>query len=318
MMIERPSRHSGVLVSGRPVTYLLMQSRSDPEDWRRMIGWSAEAQAAGLGIYPQVSSRGIGALTSLQGYHFFLMRRAYHEVSTLPLSERAAALRDPQRRAAVLSQPDDPGVMALDPKLADFIALLRQNMANVYPMTEETLDYEPGPERKAGGLAQAAGISLEELIYDHYSAADGRKICASFMLNYAEGNLDATYEMLRQPFVAAALGDGGAHVRMVCDASWPTFQLAFWARNRKRGPILPLPHVVKKLTGGNAALYGLSDRGVIAPGLRADINVIDHDRLRLHLPEMLFDLPSGGGRIHQSSSGYLATMVNGVLPVVMT
>jgi N-acyl-D-amino-acid deacylase len=297
--------------SGRPVTYLLLQFRSDPDDWRMMIAESEQSLRAGCQVYPQVGSRGIGALTTLDGYHYFMMRRSYHEVAHLPLAKRVIALREPAYRAAILSEVNDPALVARDPKLAAFLEMLSPRMGGVYPMTGQSLDYEPGPERRLSTLAAAAGVSMEEYVYDHYTSGDGTNLCASFVLNYAEENLNATYEMLRRPIVAAALGDAGAHVRMMCDASWPTFQLAFWARDRKRGPTLPLEHVVNKLTKNNADLYGLRDRGVIAPGLRADLNVIDHQRLKLHLPRMTFDLPSGGGRMLQTSSGYLATLVGG-------
>jgi N-acyl-D-amino-acid deacylase len=298
-------------VSGRPVTYLLMQSRSEPDDWLRMIEQSEASVANGLGVYPQVGSRGIGALTTLDGYNFFMMRHSYDEIAHLPVAERAKAMRDPARRAAILAEASDPELVARDPKLAGFIELLRANMGEVFLMSEDDLDYEPGPEKKAMALAAAKGCTVESLIYDHYTERDGTNVCASFVLNFAGGNLDATYEMLRRPIVAAALGDGGAHVRMICDASWPTFQLTHWARDRTRGPTLSLPHVVNKLTKRSADLYGLADRGVIAPGMRADLNVIDHAALKLHVPRMAFDLPTGGGRMLQGSSGYLATLVDG-------
>jgi len=160
-------------------------------------------------------------------------------------------------------------------------------------------------------LAAAAGVGQEEYLYDHYTGGDGTNVCASFMLNYAEGNYDPVHDMLAHPASISGLGDGGAHMRMACDGALPTFQLAFWARDRKRGPTLPLEHIVAKLTGNNAALYGLDDRGTLAVGKRADINVIDHSALRLHLPRMTFDLPSGAGRLLQKSSGYLATLVAG-------
>jgi N-acyl-D-aspartate/D-glutamate deacylase len=240
-----------------------------------------------------------------------MMRHSYNEIAHLPVEARAQAMRDPGRRTAILAETSDTALVDRDPKLAGFIDLLTSNMGEVFLMSEDDLDYEPSPEKKAKALAAAKGCTVESLIYDHYSAGDGTNVCASFVLNFAGGNLDATYEMLRRPIVAAALGDGGAHVRMICDASWPTFQLTHWARDRTRGPTLPLPHVVNKLTKRSADLYGLKDRGVIAAGMRADLNVIDHCALKLHLPRMVFDLPSGAGRMLQSSSGYLATIVNG-------
>lgn len=297
-------------VSGRPVTYLLLQFRSDPEDWRSMIAASEQARAEGLDIVPQVASRGIGALTTLDGYHIFLLRPSYQAVAHLPLGQRAEALRNAERRRAILFEQNDPALVARDPKLAEFLALLSGSIANVFPMTGP-VDYEPPADRRLGALAAKAGVPLDAYLYDHYVAGNGTNFCVSFVHNFASGNLDATHAMLGHGIVAAGLGDGGAHVRMICDASWPTMQLAFWARDRSRGPTLPLEMVVNKMSKRNADLYGLTDRGVIAPGLRADLNVIDHDQLQLHRPYMAHDLPSGGSRVLQGASGYLATLVAG-------
>ena len=297
-------------VSGRPVTYNLLQFASQPQDWRMMLNEAERSEAEGIHIYPQIHTRGVGALTMLEGYHIFLMRRSYHEMAHLSLAERLAALRKPERRAAILAEEPDENLCSANPQLASFLAMLRTRIANIFPMGEE-LDYEPTSDRNLAALAAAAGKSQEAYLYDHYTAGDGTNVCASFALNYPEGNLNAVGTMLAHPQVVSGLGDGGAHMRMACDGALPTFQLTHWVRDRKRGPTLPLEHVVAKLSGQNAKLYGLKDRGTIALGKRADINVIDHANLRLHLPRMAFDLPSGAGRLLQKSSGYLATMVNG-------
>ena len=296
--------------SGRPVVYNLLQFASSPDDWRMMLDLAEASLAAGDVVRPQVHARGVGALTTLDGYHIFHMRAAYHEVAHLPLAQRLVALREPARRAAILGQQTDPELAAENPQLAAFIAVLQGRIARVYPM-DASLDYEPEEHRRLGALAAAAGVSEEAYLYDHYTGGDGTQVCASFVLNYAGGNYDPVHAMLSHPAVVSGLGDGGAHMRMACDGALPTFQLTFWARDRKRGPTLPLEHIVAKLTGNNAALYGLDDRGTLAVGKRADVNVIDHDALRLHLPRMTFDLPSGAGRLLQGSSGYLATMVAG-------
>jgi N-acyl-D-amino-acid deacylase len=299
-------------VSGRPVTYLLVQFESDPDDWKMMLDASARSNAAGLAIRPQVSARGIGTMTTLDGYHIFQLRRAYDEVAHLPLADRVVALRDPARRAAILGQRSDPALIARDPKFGASIEMLTGRIANIFPMTLP-LDYEPGPDRRLEALAAAAGVPMEAYLYDHYTAGDGTNVCASFMLNYAQGSLTPSGEMLRSPLTVGGLGDGGAHMRMMCDASFPTFQLTHWVRDRRKGPTLPLEQVVHKLTLANADLYGLADRGRIAPGLRADINVIDHDRLTLKMPRMAHDLPRGSPRLLQGASGYLATVVGGTI-----
>jgi N-acyl-D-aspartate/D-glutamate deacylase len=294
--------------SGRPVTYSLLQFRSNRDDWRMMIAESEKAAARGLRITPQVAARGIGALTTLDGYHIFMLRPSYREVADLPLPERLAALREPRRRAAILSESSDPA--GVEPKQYEFIEMLRGRISQIFPMTLP-LDYEPLPDRDLGSLAAAAGVPQERYLYDHYTADDGHNICVSFYLNYVEGDLGATQEMLSRPIVAAGLADGGAHMRFACDAAMPTFMLTFWVRDRSRGARLPLEHAVNKLTKHNADLYGFTDRGVIAVGRRADLNVIDHQRLSLHMPQMAFDLPSGGRRLIQGSTGYLATLVGG-------
>jgi N-acyl-D-aspartate/D-glutamate deacylase len=294
--------------SGRPVVYSLMQFASNPDDWRLMIAESEAATEQGLRIHPHVGGRGIGALTTLEGYHIFMLRPSYREIAHLPLAERVAALRDPARRARILAEASDPA--GVDAKRYEFIEMLRGRIGGVYPLSLP-LDYEPEADRKLGALAAAAGVPQEEYLYDHYTAGDGRNVCASFVLNYADGSLDALHEMLSRPITSFGLADGGAHMKFACDASLPSFLLSFWARDRRRGPRLSVEQVVNKLTKQNADIYGLDDRGVVAPGLRADLNVIDHQRLQLHMPEMAFDLPSGGQRLLQTASGYLATVVAG-------
>jgi N-acyl-D-amino-acid deacylase len=296
--------------SGRPVTYTLMQFRSDPDDWRMMLGETERAVAGGLAIHPQIHARGIGALTTLDGYHIFMLRPSYLEVAGLPLAGRLKALREPARRAAILAERSDPRAEQADPKLGAFIEMLRGRIGGVFPL-RLPLDYEPGPEQRLETLAAAAGKPQDAFLYDHYVSGEGTNVCASFALNYAAGNLEAVREMLAHPLAVSGLGDGGAHVRMACDSALTTFQLSFWARDRRRGATLPLEQVVNKLTKQNADLYGLTDRGVVAAGRRADLNVIDHARLDVLMPKMAFDLPAGGARLNQGSTGYLATLVNG-------
>ncbi len=299
-------------VSGRPLTYSLIQFNSDGEDWRMMIELSEQAATAGLPITPQVGARSVGALTMLDGYHIFMLRRSYHEVAHLPLDERVVALRDPARRAAILSEQSDPALIAADPQLGAFVETLKGRIAGIFPMMLP-LDYEPAPEDRLEALAATAGVPMEAFLYDHYTAGDGTNVCASHVLNFIGGGLDGPYEMLSREITASGLADGGAHMKMICDASMPTFMLSFWGRDRTRGPTLPLEYLVRKLSLKNAELYGLSDRGQIAPGMRADINVIDFERLALHMPHMAHDLPKGSPRLLQGSSGYLATMVGGVV-----
>lgn len=298
--------------SGRPLTYSLVQFNSDPTDWEMMIAESEKANAAGLSITPQVGARGVGAMTMLDGFHIFMLRPSYVEVADLPLAKRVLALRDPARRAAILAEQSDPALVAADPKMGAFIDILQKRCGENFPMTMP-LNYEPAPEAKLDALAKAAGVSMEEYLYDHYTAGDGHNICASYALNFAGGGLDCIHGMLTHDITASGLADGGAHMRMICDASMPSFQLSFWGRDRTRGPKFSLEYLVGKLTLKNARLYGLDDRGQIAVGKRADINVIDFDRLSVQMPYVMHDLPKGSPRLLQGSTGYLATICGGII-----
>ena len=175
------------------------------------------------------------------------------------------------------------------------------------------LNYEPDETQLVSAVARATGRTMEEVAYDLLCEGEGDGVLINFSMNYVGGSLDATYEMLSDPNTVSGLSDGGAHLQLVCDAAMPTFQLSFWARDRSRGPTIPIETIINKVTGQLAALYGLDDRGILAPGRRADINVIDFDKLESDLPRMVFDMPAGGPRFVQISSGYRATLVNGVV-----
>jgi N-acyl-D-amino-acid deacylase len=172
-------------------------------------------------------------------------------------------------------------------------------------------DYEPDETRRVDALARAAGKTVQEFIYDHYAQDDGSNYNVSLTLNYAQGSLDHVHALMQDPNTVSGLADGGAHMRLICDASSPTYALSFWARDRKRGPRLAIEHVVRRMTMDCARLYGLDDRGVLSVGKRADLNVIDHAAIGLEPPRVANDLPSGGARLLQDSRGYLATMVRG-------
>ena len=257
------------------------------------------------------AARGVGSIMMLDAHHPFKFKPAYMEIADLPVAQRAAAMRDPSRKAAILSQEHAPPA-GTDPTIARFVPRIYDKAGENYIITD-TVNYEPTRDDRIEALAKKAGKSPIEYLYDHLSEGDGTNSAISFALNFNEGNLDETYKMLANPNVISGLGDGGAHVKLICDASVTTFQLAFWTRDRTRGPKLPLEYMVRKMTRDAASLYGMNDRGMIAVGKRADINVIDYDNLALDIPRMRYDLPSGAARIHQASSGYLATMVNGTV-----
>jgi N-acyl-D-aspartate/D-glutamate deacylase len=297
--------------SGRPVTYGLIEVESDPDDARIMIEESERAIARGVPVYPQVTARGGGQIYMLDGYHIFLLKPSYREIAHLPLAARIQAMREPARRQAILSEPYVEGEYAHDHMTLSLLRYIVANNAKSYVLSSP-LDFEPGPERRLDALAAAAGTTPEAYLYDHYTRGDGDDFNVNFVVNYVHGSLETTRSFLANPNVVSGLADGGAHMKVICDASMPTFQLAYWSRLRTRGERIPLELVVHKLTASPARLYGLADRGSLEVGKRADINVIDYERLGLKQPRMAHDLPSGGGRLLQDSQGYLATLVAGV------
>ena len=299
-------------LSGRPVTYLMLQFFGDTDDFRVYLAETAKANADGLSIHPQTSARAVGALSTLDGHHRFQLRPSYQAIAHLPLAERIVAMRDPARKAAILAESDDRDGPAANPNLLQLIDLYTATIRDVYPLSPP-LDYEPADDQRLGDMADAAGVSEEAYLYDHLITNEGRNLVAMFGCNYVDRDLEAVREMLETPAVISGLSDAGAHAKFICDSALPSWQLVFWARDRKRGPTIPVETIVRKLSAANAELYGLSDRGTIAIGKRADINVIDHARLTLNLPEMLYDLPSGAPRLIQRATGYLATLVNGTI-----
>jgi N-acyl-D-amino-acid deacylase len=286
----------------RPVSFALLQVDAAPEQWRELLDASVQAAESGAQIRPQIAGRPTGILVSLEANHPFDGRPSYVEIADLPLTERVAAMRDPMRKARILSEEIGRGYTT-----AKRINLARER---IYFLGDPP-DYEPGPERLVKTIAEREGVDLDSKIYDLLLEDDGKALLMFPILNYSYGDSEATYEMLRQPLAALGLGDGGAHCGAICDASTPTWMLTHWVRDRVRGPRLPLEQVVRKLSHDTAELYGMADRGVIAVGLKADLNVIDLDHLALHAPSMIHDLPAGGRRFNQGASGYMATIVSG-------
>ena len=233
----------------------------------------------------------------------FQTHPSYKAIAHLPLAERVARLRQPELRAAILSE----HATATDDPL-----FFRPNYDKMYLLGNPP-DYEQPPENTLGAQARRQGLQPEELAYDAMLTDEGRGMLYVPFLNYADGNLDATREMLRDPNSVPGLSDGGAHCGIICDASFPTYLLTHWTRDRSRGEKLSIPFVVAAQSRKTALSVGLYDRGVIAPGFKADVNVIDYDRLHLHPPKVHYDLPVGGRRLLQQVDGYDATIVSGVV-----
>ena len=293
------------IATGRPVTYGLSQINHLPDKWRVALDLTEEAFASGATLVPQVPARPLGLLLGWSTKHGFTGRPSFDEVAGLPPAERLAKLRDPERRARILAEVSDP------PGLG---RLLERSWDRIYPLGADDdvqPEYEPMPDTSIEAIAQREGRPSEHVAYDLMCESE-RALLLFTMGGYAHRDHGDIHEMLTHPRTVLGLGDGGAHCGLICDASTTTSMLSHWARDRSRGARIPLELAVRKMTGDTAALYDLHDRGVIAPGRRADFNVIDFDRLRLRLPESVADLPAGARRLVQRSEGYVATIVAGV------
>ena len=289
------------LAHGLPVSLCLSQVDTEPDLWRDVLGWIEEHRARGADVSAQVAGRPLGILLGLTTKHVFQGRAAYDEIDHLPLAEKVAALTDPDRRRRILAEADPrTGLGRLAFRMPD----------KAFPMGDVP-DYEPDPSTSVAAIAAATGATVEDVFYDQLLERDGKQLVLFTLGGYANRNLDHVHDMVVHPDTVIGLADGGAHVALICDASVYTSLLGWFVHERTRGPRVPLEVAVAKMTGRPAALYGFHDRGVIAPGKRADLNVVDAERLRLHLPEVLHDLPTGAPRVVQRADGYIATIVSG-------
>ncbi len=309
---DRAAEHSRLAriaqACGRPVTYILHEYNHAPDEWREMFAASDAAHARGLDIRPQIAARGLGLLLSLDGQHIFTCKPSYQAIAHLKRPDRAAAMRDPARRSAILNETNLPA-----PNSFQLIERTFEQVLNRFYVLGWPLDYEPDESKRLDVIAARSGRTMPEVLYDVLSEGEGDGAAIYFALNYTHENLDAAYEMLKHPRSLSGNSDSGAHLQLICDSAIPTFHLSFWARDRVRGPKLPPEWMIAKLTGQLAEVYGFQDRGLLKPGRRADINVIDFERIGNSRPEMVFDLPLGGKRYLQRGRGYLATIVNGVV-----
>jgi N-acyl-D-aspartate/D-glutamate deacylase len=289
--------------SGRPLSFSLAQAHRAPESWRMLLDELEDATAAGLPMKAQVCGRPVGVLFGLElTLNPFSFHETYREIAALPLAARVERLSDPAFRARLLSEEV--------PTHGPFQGSALRAWDAIYPMADPP-DYEPTADKSVAGIAAARGIAPEAVALDHMLTNGGRGMLYHPFLNYGSGSLDPSFAMLSHPDTVPGLSDGGAHVGMICDGSFPTSMLTHWTRDRTRGPKLPLEDVVRMQTTDTARAVGLHDRGMIAPGYRADLNVIDYDHLTLHAPEVAYDLPAGGRRLVQKASGYVATIVAG-------
>jgi N-acyl-D-amino-acid deacylase len=292
--------------TGRPVWFLLTDRYSDPERWRRLIKAVHAARAEGLPLSAQMAGRPIGVMMGIgTALNPFTVRPSYKHLESLPIEEQRRRLRDPEMRRKILAETPSEAEIA---KLAQFRQVVTKRFDKFFVMGNPP-DYEPGPEKSVAAIAQREGRSPEEVAYD-YMLEEGQYLYFP-VVNYVTGDHEPIREMLNDPACLLGLSDGGAHCTSIIDAGLPSYMLAHWGRDRSRGPRLPLEHLVKRQTSETADFFGLHDRGRLAPGLRADVNLIDFEALRLHKPELVHDMPANGRRFIQRVDGYEATLVAG-------
>lgn len=291
--------------TGRPVAFACLQSPADPNQWRRLLDAVEKDRAEGGCLTPQVAQRPAGLLLGWEStLHPFVAHPGYQALADLPREERRAKLADPAVRAQILESTPDYG------QLPGPALLVMQGFSMMYALGDPP-NYEPAPDQSIGAIAAREGLKPLEIIYDVMMEGGGTGLIYLPLIGYANGSLEPLREMMLHPNSVFSLSDGGAHCGLICDASVPTFLLTHWVRDRARGEKIPLEKIVSRQTQDTAEFYGMHDRGVLAPGMKADLNVIDMEALHIHAPEMVYDLPAEGRRLVQKVDGYRYTICSG-------
>lgn len=290
--------------SGRPVSITVEQQDARPEWWQQLLDALEHAQADGLPMYGQVPPRATGVLLGLTAsLNPLMIYPAFRDIQKLPLEEKVAIMRDPEFKAKLLSQPPIefpvPLVMEI---LTSFNKMFRLG---------EPANYEPDPSDSFKSLAERENRQVIDYIYDMLLEKDGKALIYHPLFNYMPGNLDFVEKMLKHPYTIFGLSDGGAHCGALCDASFPTTLIQHWGRDRTRGNKMPLEQLIHMQTQQTASQVGMLDRGVLKPGYKADVNIIDFEALTIHEPTVVNDLPAGGRRLIQKATGYEHTIVSG-------
>jgi N-acyl-D-amino-acid deacylase len=289
--------------TGRPVSFALGQSARSPNEWREILSLTRQAVADGANIRAQVAARPAGMLFGFESsFHPFLGHPTFIQLLDLSLADRAAALRRPDIRAALLGEQTT--------FRGKFNASVVKDYERMFPLGEAP-HYEPTPNESVAAIAQRESRDPAEVLFDCMCELDGRGLIYFPLLNYADFDFEVIREQLLDPNALLSLSDGGAHCGLICDVSTSTYLLSYWTRDRERGARIPLEAAVKMQTSETARTYGLLDRGLLRPGLRADINIIDYERLAIDAPRIVYDLPAGGRRLIQKAEGYSATIVGG-------
>lgn len=293
---------------GRPLSFTVQQNDDTPDRFRELLGAIGGWNSAGADVKAQVAVRPIGVLMGLGATANPLMfSPTYRSLRDLPVADRAMRLRDPELRRRILDE-------HAGAQPSGFAAILHSGWDRMYPLSDPP-DYEPTPESSVAGRAAASGRAPAEVMFDLLLDDDGRRLLYVPLMNYARGSLDDVHEMLTSPHALFGLSDAGAHCNSISDGSFPTTAITHWTRDRTRGPRLDLEQVVHHQTQRTARHVGWLDRGVVAPGYLADLNLIDLDRLALRPPDLVADLPAGGTRLLQEAVGYVATIKRGAVTV---
>lgn len=301
--VEYPIIDEVVRASGRPATFTLASGNEGPPVWRTALDMMARSKAAGARVTAQVMPRPIGLIAGLDlSVHPFVMCPSWRKIAALPLAQKVAAMRDPDLRRALLTE---------RPAEGHPFNQLARNWRWMFPL-DDPPDYAPPADRSVAALAGAKGVSPEEIVYDRFLETDGEGLFLAALGNYEGNSLASAHEMLSHPDCIPALGDGGAHYGAICDASYSTFLIRHYCKEG-RDHRFPLEQAVHMLTAKSARAVGLGDCGALKAGAKADINVIDIDRLALHTPRIVRELPAGGRRLDQKASGYDATIVSGAI-----
>ena len=288
--------------AGRPATFTLGTSNTGEPVWQDALRICEEANEQGLKISPQILPRPVGMICGFElSSHPFSLCPSYEAIAALPLDQQLPYLRDPEFRAKLVAEKPHDGHP---------LAMMTRNWDWIFPLSDPP-NYEPPAESSVGAQARSLDITPEEVAYDLLmNGGDGKGMLYTTLGNFYNGRLDTIHDLITHPDTVMGLGDGGAHYAAICDASYPTFLLTYWTRDRD-GPRLSIPQAVRALTSRPAETMGLRDRGRIAPGYKADINIIDLNALHLHAPQVRYDLPGGGRRLDQKATGFVATIVSG-------
>ena len=290
--------------SGRPLYYLLVQFDDKPDKWRRLLELS-RPNGDGAMIRPQVCPRPVGFFLGLEcSLHPFMSKAAYKEIRDLSLADRVERMRDPEFKQRVISEVRQHKSHIMQEVTGAFDKMFRLG---------DPPNYEPSEDQSIAAMAMREGRPPSEVAYDILLEREGKELIFLPFTNYTSRNHDTIREMMTDDQALFGLGDGGAHCGLICDASIPTYLLTHWVRDRARGDRLPLEWIVHRQTQANAKFFGLNDRGVLAPGMKADVNVIDFEGLQLRPPQIVRDLPAGGRRLIQEAQGYVATVQTGAV-----